>query len=173
MVLLRMHCIQKIECIITKISRYLFFFFFFTCHWKNIFKSSKFFYFPYFYVLKVRWLQYMLCAIVEYRLGNEISIYGNVYSYGILLLEMFTRNRPTDNMFNQKSQAQSAQIIFKQKKKKKKKEKEKKTHIINCKCSLSKISFFLFLYLCLFSTQLIILEVQSNWIRNGWSLKCF
>ena len=62
----------------------------------------------------------MLCAIVEYRLGNEISIYGNVYSYGILLLEMFTRNRPTDNMFNQKSQAQSAQIIFKQKKKKKK-----------------------------------------------------
>ena len=73
----------------------------------------------------------MLCAIAEYRLGNEVSIYGNVYSYGILLLEMFTRNRPTDNMFNQKSQAQSAQIIFKQKKqKKKKKEKEKNTHTL-------------------------------------------
>ena len=44
-------------------------------------------------------------------------------------------------------------------------------HIINCIYSLSQIYFFLFLYLCLFSTQLIILEVQSNWIRNGWSLK--
>jgi serine/threonine protein kinase len=38
--------------------------------------------------------------IAEYGIGCKLSTEGDVYSYGIIILEMLTGKRPTDEMFS-------------------------------------------------------------------------
>lgn len=45
-------------------------------------------------------LFYDLYMFAEYGSGSPVSMDGDIYSYGVLLLEMFTGRRPTDNFIN-------------------------------------------------------------------------
>ena len=36
---------------------------------------------------------------IEYAAGAEVSTYGDVFSFGVVLLEIFLRKKPTDDMF--------------------------------------------------------------------------
>ncbi|OWM89679.1 hypothetical protein CDL15_Pgr024427 [Punica granatum] len=40
-----------------------------------------------------------ISLVLKYGAGAEVSTHGDVHSYGILVLEMFTWKRPTDDMF--------------------------------------------------------------------------
>ena len=43
---------------------------------------------------------FLVNMTAEYGLGGGVSTKGNVYSFGIIVLEMFTRRKPTQEMFN-------------------------------------------------------------------------
>ena len=42
---------------------------------------------------------FFFCTIIEYNEGSSVTTLGDVYSLGILLLEIFTGRSPIDDMF--------------------------------------------------------------------------
>ena len=51
--------------------------------------------------------------ILEYGVGSEVSTSGDMYSFGILVLEMLTGKRPTDELFeNSQNLHKFVQVSF-------------------------------------------------------------
>ncbi|KAF3671522.1 putative gibberellin 2-beta-dioxygenase 7-like [Capsicum annuum] len=42
-------------------------------------------------------------AAPEYDMGSQVSVLGDMYSFGVLILEIFTGRRPTDTLFQASS----------------------------------------------------------------------
>ena len=115
-----------------------------------------------FWSISIHWIHMVYIGSFRSNMGSH---YATVLHRGRMGLAIWTA------WANGQFLMPSLPRLYLNKEKKKKKKGKTHTHIINCIYSLSRISFFLFLYLCLFSTQLIILEVQCNWIRNNWRLE--